>query len=59
VQAHPALPPPQRALLAAVCLHVSIEFPRVVGYLDVDRREAEVIPLRFAAKVHKHLSGQS
>jgi hypothetical protein len=27
------------ALLTVVRLHVSIEFPRVVGNLDVDRRE--------------------
>jgi hypothetical protein len=40
------------AQLAAICLHVSIEFPSIVGNLDVDRREAKVVPVRFAAKVH-------
>ncbi len=59
VQAHAALLAAPRAQLAAVCLHVSIEFPRVVGNLDVDRRETRVVPFRFAAKVHKHLSGKS
>ena len=58
-QPHAALPAPQRAQLPAVRLHVAIEFPRVVGNLDVDRREARVVPFRFAAKVHKHLSGKS
>jgi hypothetical protein len=59
VQAHPALPTALRAQFPAVSLHVAIEFPSIVRNLDVDRREAEVIPSRFAAKVHEHLSGQS
>jgi hypothetical protein len=58
-QPHPALLPAQRAQLAPVCLHVAIKLPSIVGNLNVDRREARVIPFRFAAKVHKHLSGKS
>jgi hypothetical protein len=42
----------QGAQLTAICLHVSIELPSIVGNLNVDRREARIIPFRFAAKVH-------
>jgi hypothetical protein len=59
VQPHAAFPAAPRAQLPPVCLHISIKLPRVVGNLDVDRREARVVPFRFAAKVHKHLSGKS
>jgi hypothetical protein len=59
VQAHPAFPAAPRAHLPPVCLHIPIKLPRVVGNLYVDRREARVVPFRFAAKVHKHLSGKS
>jgi hypothetical protein len=52
VQPHPALTPTESAQLTSVCLHVSIEFPSIVGNLNVDRREAKVVPFRFAAKVH-------
>src|ERR1019366_4620479 len=48
---------PQRALLAMVKLHIAVKFPRIVGDLDVDRWQAKVVPLRFAAKVHAYLSG--
>ena len=40
VQPHAAFPAAPRAQLPPVCLHISIELPRVVGNLDVDRREA-------------------
>jgi hypothetical protein len=33
---------------------VGIEFPRVIGDLDVDRRETEVIPFRTAASIHRN-----
>ncbi|HEY5362223.1 MAG TPA: hypothetical protein VIJ82_31830 [Streptosporangiaceae bacterium] len=52
MEPHPALPPTQCAQLTPVGLHVSIEFPCVVGNLNVDRREPRVVPFRFAAKVH-------
>jgi hypothetical protein len=52
VQPHPALLPAQGTQLTPVCLHVSIELPSIVGNLNVDRREARIIPFRFAAKVH-------
>src|ERR1035441_4112610 len=48
---------PQRALLAMVKLPIAVKFPRIVGDLDVDRWQAKVVPLRFAAKVHAYLSG--
>src|ERR1022692_1240288 len=51
--------PSQSAQLTTVCLHVTIEFPGIVGNLDVDRGEAEVIPVWFTANVHAHLSGMS
>ena len=50
--AHAPLLPPQRALLPTVGLHVTFEFPGIVGNDNVDRREARVVPFRFAAKVH-------
>jgi hypothetical protein len=37
-----------------ICLHVAIEFPRVVGYLDVDRWQAVVVPPWVAANIHAH-----
>jgi hypothetical protein len=40
---------PLRAQLPEVRLHVAIEFPRVVGNLDVDRWQASIVPFRFAA----------
>ena len=42
-----------------VGLHVAIEFPGVVGDLDVDRWQAVIVPSRVAANVHAHLSGMS
>jgi hypothetical protein len=42
-------PPPLSAQLTAIRLHVAIEFPRVIGNLDVDRGETEVVPFRIAA----------
>ncbi len=48
---------PQGALFAIVSLHIASELPSVIGDLDVDRWQAKVVPLRFAAKVHAHLSG--
>ncbi len=42
-------PPPLRAQLAVIRLHVAIEFPRVIGNLDVDRGQTEVVPFRIAA----------
>ena len=43
------LPPPLCPLLPVVGLHVTVKFPRVVGNLYVDRRQASVVPFRFAA----------
>jgi hypothetical protein len=45
-------PPPLGAQLTVISLHVTVEFPRVVGYLYVDRWQAKVVPSRIAAKVH-------
>jgi hypothetical protein len=59
MQSHPAQAAALRAQFPAIGLRVAIEFPGIVGNLDVDRRETEVVPFRFAAKVHEHLSGQS
>jgi hypothetical protein len=59
VQPSEAALPSQSAQLTTVCLHVTIEFPGIVGNLDVDRGEAEVIPVWFTANVHAHLSGMS
>ena len=53
-QAVGPLPPPQGPQLAMIGLHVAVERPRVVGNLDVDRGQAKVVPLRFAANVHPH-----
>ena len=49
--AAPGCPP-----LPVVGLHVTGELPGVVRDLDVDRGKREVVPLRFAASVHAHLS---
>jgi hypothetical protein len=38
----------QSPLFPVICLHVAIEFPRVVGNLDVDRWQASIVPLRIA-----------
>ena len=54
-----ALLAPLRALLAVVRLHVTVEFPRVIGNLDVDRWQASFVPFRFAAWVHAYLSDRS
>ena len=54
-----AHPPSQCPQLATICLHVTIEFPGIVGNLDIDRGEAEVVPVWFTANVHAHLSGMS
>src|SRR5262249_62209972 len=51
--------PAQRAEFTVIGLHVAVEFPRVVGDLDVGRWQAVVVPSRFAANVHAHLSGMS
>jgi len=48
--------PPKGALLPVVSLHVTIELPRIIGDLDVDRWQASVVPFRFAAWVHAYLS---
>ena len=47
--------PPFRAQLAVVGLHVTVEFPRIVWNLDVDRRQTALVPLGFAAHLHGHL----
>lgn len=52
----PALPPPLSPKLPVVRLHVTVEIPRVVGNLDIDRWQASVVPFRFAAWVHAYLS---
>jgi hypothetical protein len=54
-----ALLAPRGPLLAVVRLHVTIEFPRVIGNLDVDRWQASFVPFRFAAWVHSYLSDRS
>jgi len=36
-------------LLPVVSLHVTVEFPSIVGDLDVDRWQASFVPFRFAA----------
>jgi len=51
--------PPLRAQLTVVCLHVTIEFPGIIGNLDVDRGKARIVPVGFTANVHAHLSGVS
>jgi len=42
------------SLLAMVGEHLAVEFPGVIRNLDVDRRQAAVIPPRFSARVHRH-----
>jgi hypothetical protein len=56
MQAPAALAAPLRPQLPVVRLHVTVELPRVVGNLDVDRWQASIVPFRFAAWVHAYLS---
>jgi hypothetical protein len=60
VQPAGSQPPPLGAQLTVISLHVTIEFPRVIGNLYVDRWQAEIVPSRVAAKVQPApLSGMS
>jgi hypothetical protein len=49
MHAHPALLAAFSLQLAVVRLDIPIQFPRVVGNLDVDPRQSSVVPIRFAA----------
>jgi hypothetical protein len=39
-------------------LDIAVKLPSIVGNLDVNRWQARIVPFRFAARTHMHLSGR-